>query len=80
MAAITPRDASRIVQDAGLQLVSQDRAGSNHIRIRVQRPDGHVATFILPSSPSDCRALKNESARLRRFARGDFNPIMERSK
>lgn len=76
--ALNRRDAQRLVEGAGLRLVSLDLARAGHPHARVARQDGLEATFVLPGSPSDKRSLANLSSLLRRFARGVYNPILER--
>lgn len=48
-----------------------------HMKLYVVAGDGRMATFSVPVSPSDHRALKNKRAQMRRFADGlmpDHNP------
>lgn len=80
MAQLSPRDVRRLIDETGCSLVSLDKPRTGHYHLRVARPDGLVATFILPSTPSDCRGLLNKTAELRRFARGHYNPITERTR
>ena len=64
------RDIKRMVQDAGLTLVSAAICGSGHWRLRVRRSDGQEATCVMPCTPGDHRGLLNKASELRRFARG----------
>lgn len=74
------RDGRRLIQAAGLELVSLDKCGTGHLRARVRRPaDGQTAIFILANTASDHRASHNKAAELRRFAAGTFDPITRRS-
>lgn len=71
--------ALQLIAAAGLTVVSVDVPRSGHVKARVQRADGHTALFVFAGSPSDKRASMNNLCRLKRFARGDFNPILERT-
>lgn len=71
--------AKQLISAAGLVLVDLAVARSGHVKAHVQRADGATALFVFAGSPSDVRASQNNLCRLRRFARGDFNPIVERS-
>lgn len=70
--------AMRLVEAAGLVVIDCDVPRSGHIKAHVRRDDGSTALFIFAGSPSDVRASQNNLSRLRRFARGDFNPVQER--
>lgn len=76
---LTERRVRQVVEDAGLILSAINKPRSGHYHLRVVRPDGFSAMFVMASTASDTRSLLNETARLRRFARGDFNPIKERN-
>ena len=79
MKALTRKDVAKLVADAGLVLASVEVPRSCHYHVRATRPDGLTAMFVLPSTPSDWRGLKNKLAELKRFARGDYTPIQQRS-
>jgi hypothetical protein len=76
---LTERRVRQVVEDAGLILSAINKPRSGHYHLRVTRPDGFTAMFVMASTAGDSRALLNETARLRRFARGAFNPIQERT-
>lgn len=80
MKQLNRRDVATLVTQAGLALVEIDKPRSSHYHVRAARPDGVTALFVLPSTPSDPRGLKNKLADLKRFARGDYNPILERTR
>jgi len=68
-----------LVNSAGLQIVEVCTSGSSHIKARLQRPaDGQCANFYFASSPSERRGFNNKLAELKRFARGEYNPITRR--
>ena len=71
--------ALQLVEAAGLAVVSVNVPRSGHVKVWVMRPDQATAMFIFAGSPSDKRAAQNNLCRLKRFARGDFNPITERT-
>jgi len=77
--SLSRRQVQQLVEEAGLVLAGLDRPRSSHYHLHVTRSDGTTAMFVLPGSPGDCRGIKNELARLKRFARGDFNPITPRN-
>lgn len=79
MAQLSPRDVRRLIEGVGLVLVSLGKPRAGHYHVRLARADGTEAMFVLPSTPSDCRGLLNRTAELRRFARGQYNPITERT-
>lgn len=76
---LSRRDIAKLIEPTGLALVGLDRPRSSHYHLTLRRADGVAAMFILPSTPSDWRGLKNKVAELKRFARGDYNPIMQRN-
>lgn len=67
-----------LTRTAGLTIVQCCKTGSSHIKARLQRPDGAQANFIFAGSPSEKRGFNNKLAELRRFARGEYNPIARR--
>lgn len=69
-----------LVSIAGLRIVDVKMTGGTHIKARLQREDGFTANFIFANSPSEKRGFHNKLADLRRFARGEYNPITPRSK
>lgn len=73
------KTALQLVEAAGLTAVSTDVPRSGHVKVKVQRADGQTALFVFAGSASDRRAAQNNLCRLKRFARGDFNPILERT-
>ena len=70
--------AKQLVDAAGLSIQELDVPRSGHVKVIVQRADGTTALFVFAGSASDRRAFQNNLCRLRRFARGDYNPIQER--
>lgn len=74
----THREAARMAERVGLEVLSLCESGSNHLKVRVRRTDGTEANFIFPLSTSDRRAEKNRESDLRRFATGKWSPIIER--
>jgi hypothetical protein len=72
--------ALQLVEAAGLSVVSVDVPRSGHVKVQVARSDNTTAMFVFAGSPSDKRAAQNNLCRLKRFARGDFNPITKRTK
>lgn len=67
-----------LTRTAGLTIVECCKTGGSHIKARLQRPDGCEANFFFASSPSEQRGFNNKLAELRRFARGEYNPIARR--
>lgn len=68
-----------LVRGAGLELVEFCISGGSHIKARLRRPaDGQCANFFFANSPSEQRGFNNKLAELRRFARGEYNPITRR--
>ena len=74
------REVKKLVEAAGLTLVSIAHSGGNHIKAVVQNHDGGQFITFHPLTPSDRRGEKNKLAELRRFARGILSPIQSRSK
>jgi hypothetical protein len=72
--------ALQLVEAAGLAVVSVNVPRSGHVKVQVARSDNTTALFVFAGSPSDKRAAQNNLCRLKRFARGDYNPITERTK
>lgn len=72
------REVRKLVERAGLRLVSCAHTGGNHVKATVQRPDGAVFMTIHPLSPSDWRGERNKLAELKRFAAGAASPIKPR--
>lgn len=71
--------AKQLIEAAGLFLLHLDVPRSGHVKAKVQRADGATALFVFAGSTSDHRASQNNLCRLRRFARGNYTPIQERS-
>jgi len=67
-----------LAQCAGLQIIELKMTGGTHIKARLQRLDGTSANFIFANSPGEKRGFNNKLAELRRFARGEYNPITRR--
>ena len=68
-----------LVSSAGLELVQTTVSGGTHIKARLRRPtDGQCANFFFAGTPSEKRGFNNKLAELRRFARGEYNPIAQR--
>lgn len=68
-----------LVSGAGLRIVEVTVSGKTHIKARLQRPaDGQCANFFFAGTPSGKRGFNNKLAELRRFARGEYNPIAPR--
>lgn len=68
-----------LVSSAGLRIVEVSTTGGTHIKARLQRPaDGQCANFFFAGTPSEKRGFNNKLAELRRFARGEYNPIAAR--
>ncbi len=74
------KQALQLVDAAGLSVVSVDVPRSGHVKIVVMRSDQNTALFVFAGSASDKRSAQNNLCRLKRFARGDFNPIVQRKK
>lgn len=67
-----------LTRSAGLTIVECCKTGHSHIKARLQRPDGVQANFFFASTPSEKRGFNNKLAELRRFARGEYNPVTQR--
>ena len=67
-----------LTRSAGLTVIECHKTGGSHIKARLQKPDGMQANFIFASSPSERRGFNNKLAELKRFARGEYNPITRR--
>lgn len=67
-----------LTRTAGLSIVTVCITGGTHVKARLQRPDGLQANFIFAGSPSERRGFNNKLAELKRFARGEYNPITRR--
>lgn len=67
-----------LTRNAGLTIVECCKTGHSHIKARLQRPDGVQANFFFAATPSEKRGFDNKLAELRRFARGEYNPIARR--
>lgn len=80
MTVLSRKDVAKLVEEAGLVLASLHQPRRCHYHLHATRQDGLTAMFVLPSTPGDWRGLKNEVAKLKRFARGDYNPITPRRK
>ena len=53
---------------ADLDLCVVKMRNKNHIVLHLRNSYGFIGTFTVSGSPSDKRSLKNQTARLRRFA------------
>lgn len=67
-----------LAKGAGLTIVSLCISGGSHIKARLQRSDGGQANFFFAGTPGEKRGFNNKLAELRRFARGEYNPIARR--
>lgn len=67
-----------LTREAGLTIVECHVSGGSHIKARLQRTDGCQANFFFAGTPGEKRGFNNKLAELRRFARGEYNPIARR--
>lgn len=72
----------QLIQEAikcGLEVLNVELSGGDHYRLRLKNAHGVEANFIAPNSCSDNRrATLNRESVYRRFAKGSFNPVMQR--
>lgn len=68
-----------LVATAGLEIVDCGLTGKSHIKATLRRSDGQCVKWIFPLTPSDFRWAFKSLSDMRRFARGEFNPIMARA-
>lgn len=60
------RLAKEVIEDLGLQLVSMDQNGRNHLRAVVRTPKGNEFKTTFAQTPSDWRYLANQRSWMRR--------------
>lgn len=74
------REVKKLVEAAGLTLVSITHSGGTHLKAIVQNSGGGQFISFHALTPSDHRGEKNKLAELRRYARGVLSPVQSRSK
>lgn len=73
------KQAVAMAKQVGLEVMSVCQSGGSHVKCKLRRADGTEALFFFALTPSDKRAEKNNLCFLRRFARGDYTPVMARA-
>ena len=63
------REIERMVEAAGLEIISTEK--NCHHKVRVRRADGRESVQVFACTPSDKRGALNRMAALKRFARGE---------
>lgn len=75
----TQRDAIKLAQRFGLEVISLSKTGGDHYKLNLKNKDGRTAFFVMASTASDkTHATKNNESLFRRFADGTFNPVKDR--